>query len=52
MRKYTAKTLEECLKEAAADLQVEEKDIKRTKSKFPNLRKDIKGALFKNIKKE
>ena len=32
--------------------KVEEKDIKRTKSKFPNLRKDIKGALFKNIKKE
>lgn len=28
MRKYTAKTLEDCLKEAALDLQVEEKDIK------------------------
>ena len=28
------------------------KDINRTKSKFPNLKKDIKGALLKNIKKE
>ena len=32
--------------------KIEKKDIKRTKSKFPNLRKDIKGVLFKNIKKE
>ena len=32
--------------------KIENKEIKRTKSKFPNFKKDIKSTLFKNIKKE
>ena len=32
--------------------KIEKKDIKRNKSKFPYLKKDIKGILFNNIKKE
>ena len=43
MRKYTAKTLEECLKEAAADLQVEEKDIKYV------IEEEKKGLFVKKV---
>ena len=43
MRKYTAKTLEECLKEAATDLQVEEKDIKYV------IEEEKKGLFVKKV---
>ena len=43
MRKYTAKTLEECLNEASRDLQIEVKDIKY------NIEEEKKGLFVKKV---
>ena len=43
MRKYTAKTLEECLNQAAQDLQVEAKDIKY------KIEEEKKGLFVKKV---
>ena len=43
MRRYTAKTLEECLKEAANDLQIEEKNIKYV------IEEEKKGLFVKKV---